>query len=361
MAAAPVGRLVSPPFALWVAPVSNLAGVARHFIDVARVGIPGWRIIYAAPEGPLLEELRSVGVPVLAVEIQPGVPVARAARNLRRLVTRVRPRLVHSHLARADILNALATAGLPVKLVSTEHHISPDRLMFHSTATGARAMELVHHLRLRKFAEVIAVSDSTRRDMEKYWRPRPQVTVIRNGVDRPAAPVVREPGLRFLSLTRLSHEKNVEMTIRCFARIRAEYPAARLTVAGAGPQRDELVAAAVRLGVDGQVDFPGFVDAATAMAEHDVLLQPSRSDNLSYTLLDAVAQGMGVTASPIGGNPEILPAHCIAPLEDDGAFVRIAIEQALTPARRPSLPDSIPTVAGMTSQIAGRYASLWGA
>lgn len=346
-----------PSRTLWVVPVSNLAGVARHVLDVTRVGVPGWQITVTAPEGPLLDELRAQGASVIACELGPGVRPDLAARRLRRVVQQVRPSVVHSHLARADLLAALSTPALPVRLVSTEHHIPPDRFMFHRTQARATVMETIHHLRLKRFSALIAVSDSTRRDMQTQWRPDRPVRVILNGVDRrPTQP--REPGLRFLSLARLSPEKNIDMTLRAFALISAEHPEATLTIGGAGECLPQLTSLAVRLGIADQVDFAGFIDADQAMASHNVVLQPSKSDNCSYTLLDAVAAGMGVAASPIGGNPEILPAHCIAALDDVEGFARVAVDQAMHPERRPRLPETVPTVAGMTGQIADVYSEL---
>lgn len=352
---APGALVLVTSIAAWVVPVSNLAGVARHVIDVSRVGLPGWRLVVLAPEGPLLDALRAQGQAVQAVNIGEGVPTADAVRELRTSLKALRPTVVHSHLARADILSALATPGLGARLVSTEHHISPDPLMFHASRPRALAMQTVHHLRIRRFAALLAVSESTRRDMLRYWRPHLPVTVVRNGVDRPDAPVVRQPGLRLLSLTRLSPEKNLDMTLRAFALVRAERPTATLTIAGSGPELDRLRALAALLGVADAVAFPGFVDPVAAMASHDVIVQPSRSDNLSYTLLDAVVAGMGVAASPIGGNPEILPPHCIAPLDDDARLAAIAIEQGLDVAKRPTLPGTIPTVREMADQIVAAY------
>ena len=43
--------------ALWVVPVSDLAGVARHVLDVAGAGLPGWRLTVLAPPGPLPDRL----------------------------------------------------------------------------------------------------------------------------------------------------------------------------------------------------------------------------------------------------------------------------------------------------------------
>lgn len=339
---------------LWVCPVSNLAGVARHILDVARIGLPGWRLIVAAPEGPLLEGLRDLGV---TVEPLATTSTARFVRALREVLKRRRPSIAHSHLAKADILLAAAACGLPVTLVTTEHHISPDRYMFHPSRVEARLMEVVHRVRLTRFTAAIAVSESTKRDMLQRWHPKQSIRVVLNGVDRPASLPARAAGLRMLSLSRLEAEKDVQMSLQAFARLLPDHPHATFTVAGTGSLSEELEAFARTLGIEQQTRFVGFVDAQEAMAMHDVLLQPSRSDNLSYALLDAVAQGMGVAASPIGGNPEILPQRCIAPFNDVNALAQIAVTQGLDLSARPSLSSSIPTVAEMVDAILDVYAS----
>lgn len=348
---------MSTPIALWVTPVSNLAGVARHILDVVRVGVPGWRLVVTAPEGPLLDRLRAMECPVIPLPVD-EVGTATTVAALRHTLKRLRPQVAHSHLAKADILLAMASVGLPITLLTTEHHIPPDRFMFHTTLPAAVAMETVHRLRLTRFSHAIAVSASTKRDMLKYWRTRTPITVILNGVDRPESPPVRQPGLRMLSLTRLSPEKNLDMTLRVFRLVLKEHPGATLTIAGTGDDERRLRLTADELGLGDRVEFPGFVDADGAMASHDVLLQPSKSDNCSYTLLDAVAKGMGVAASPIGGNPEILPAHCIAELDDDEGMARIAMEQGRDLGCRPALASAVPTVAGMAEGIAAVYEAL---
>lgn len=345
---------MTEPIALWVAPVSNLAGVARHIIDVARTGLPGYRLVVAAPEGPLLDELRRLGCPVLPIDVDQPVP--KAVTRLRRVVDEVQPSVVHSHLAKADFLVAMATLGRPVTVISTEHHIPEDPLTFHGTRSRAAVRQLAHRARIRRYSHLIAVSESTRRDMQRFWRPSAPVTVVLNGVDRPHPTPERQAGLRVLSLSRLSPEKNVQMTLRAFAKVLATHPEATLSIAGDGDEAETLQHLAHDLRLGDAVTFVGFVDPVEAMATHDVLVQPSKADNLSYSLLDAVAQGMGVVASAVGGNPEIVPPSCLVQLGDDTAMAEAIVTQGLSLDRRPHLPESIPDVARMCRQITDVYA-----
>lgn len=340
------------PLALWVCPVSNLAGVARHILDVARVGLPGFGLAVTAPEGPLLDRLRELDVPVTPLIVDRAT--WHVVRDLRATIQRLRPVVVHSHLARADFLAAMATVGPPTTLISTEHHVQHDQSVFHASVIKARSRQLAHHARIRRFDALIAVSASTERDMRHHWHPTVPITVIRNGVDRLPSSDHRA-GLRILSLTRLSQEKNLETTLRVFQLVHRGHPDARLTVAGEGPDANRLKALADELGLTDAVRFPGFVDPENTMAEHDVLLQPSLADNLSYTLLDAVNTGMGVVASDIGGNPEVLPSRCMAGPHDVDSLAAKVIQQGLEPEAHPALPPTIPTLSEMASRIVKVY------
>lgn len=342
------------PVALWVCPVGEFAGVARHITDVARVGLPGYRLIVTAPEGALLDRLYELGCPAVPLQVE-GVPTHRTVRALRQTVSRLRPAVVHSHLAKADFLVAMATAGSGASLISTEHGIAERSFAYHGSRLQALGRQAAHHTRIRRFTQLIAVSEATRREMQRQWRPSAPITVIHNGIDRPTTPPRRTPGLRVLSLSRLAPEKNLDTTLRVFARARRARPDATLTVAGEGAQRPQLLELARELGIDDATSFPGFVEAQQAVADHDVLLQPSLAENFSYTLLDAVNHGLGVVASNRGGNPEVLPTHCLAPAHDVDRLAELVIEQGTRPSRRPRLPSTIPDVREMSSRIVDLY------
>ncbi len=96
------------------------------------------------------------------------------------------------------------------------------------------------------------------------------------------------------------------------------------------------------------------------MAEHDVLAMLSVWENCSYALLDAAARGMGVVASDVGGNPEILPDTSLVRADDTVAVAAALERQGLDLAVRPGL-DDWPGVDDMCAQIATTYADAVGA
>ena len=182
------------------------------------------------------------------------------------------------------------------------------------------------------------------------------VTVIPNGVDAAAPQPPKVPGLRILSLARLSPEKRLPSLVDGFAELHRSHPEARLTLAGTGPEQDALAAQVARLGLGDVVAMPGFVDPEAAMAEHDVLAMLSVWENCSYALLDAAARGMGVVASDVGGNPEILPPTSLVDARDTVAVAAALERQGLDLTARPGL-DEWPGVDDMCARIATTYAA----
>lgn len=342
--------------ALWVVPVSNIAGVARHVLDVARTGIPGWRMVFLTPPGDLPRELQAVGAAVLQGSFGPDHGLSASVSSLRRAVRTLRPAVVHTHLSYADVVAAASVGPRGPRLVTTEHGIARDDVVYHHSSATARMMAAVHTARMRRFDAAIAVSRATAEVMADKWRPRVPVRVIPNGVDVMPRPS-REPGLRILSLARLSPEKRLPALVEGFAELHHERPEATLTLAGKGPEEEALRQRVRRLGLEGAVTMPGFVDPDTAMAEHDVVAMLSVWENCSYSLLDAAAHGLGVVASDVGGNPEILPASSLVDADDTRAVASALLTQGCELDARPGLPDW-PSVADMCARIASTYASL---
>ncbi|MGW9721490.1 MULTISPECIES: glycosyltransferase [Micrococcus] len=336
-------RTALAPLTLWVVPVADLGGVARHVLDVARVGLPGLRLAVLCPEGPLAERLREQGAAVFTGAVGPDAGLAASVRMLRTAVRTLRPAAVHTHLAYADLAaftalgpgRARQRAGAPA-LLSTEHGIAPDDGLYNRAA-AARVKNAAHRARLRGTDLVIAVAQSTADVLRRKWGTGAPLTVVRNGVDVPAVRAAaagqrRTPGegLRILSLSRLAPEKGLDRLIAALPVLLEQDPGTRLTLAGVGPLEGQLRAQAEALGVADAVDLPGFVEPWETMAEHDVLVQLSAWENLSYTLLDAAAAGLPAVATDVGGNGEILPperlVHETTPAAIADAVVRAAAE-----------------------------------
>ena len=359
--------------ALWVVPVPDFGGVARHVLDVARTGIPGYRLVVCAPEGKLTERLRELNIPVHAVPFGPSCGFRTSFASLAHVIEQEKPTIVHSHLAYADVIAAvvvnflkmrrLANRSLTVPtLITTEHGIAGDDAVYHGTSWRSKLMEQVHRVRLWGTNAAIAVSRSTAEQMRRKWGAR-RVSVIYNGVDAPRLRaavhkhrVPTEPDApRILSLSRLSPEKGIDVLIEAFSQLRTVYPKAHLEIAGEGDLTDTLTQQVRELHISDAVTFSGFVDPLEAMGRSDMVVQLSIWENCSYTLLDAKAAGLKTVATNVGGNPEILAPNELVDRRQN-AFCDSVLE-ALMRNCEASAPSAWTWVtnAEMTAQIAELY------
>ncbi|WP_178945961.1 glycosyltransferase family 4 protein [Kocuria sp. TGY1127_2] len=365
----------SRPRALWLVPVPDIGGVARHVLDVARAGLPGWDLHVLCPAGELARRLRAQGSHVETDEFGTEFGLLRSARTLERAIRRLRPDVVHSHLAFADVVSATVvglrqvmgrlpgTSAAPL-LVTTEHGIAPEDSTYQPSPVRAKVMNIVHSSRLRITDRAIAVCESTKCVMEAKWHAR-DVHVVRNGVDVGAVQKAvghhREKhesseGTRFLTLSRLAPEKHIDTVIRAFAAVHEVDREATLVVGGEGPLKADLEALASEMELEEAVTFPGFVEPYQALAQADVLVQISEWENYSYTLLDAVAAGVPVVTNDVGGNREIVGGDTLAsPVSTDDLVEKM---RGCYPVIG-STPDSgarpLPNLKTMTASITKLY------
>jgi phosphatidylinositol alpha-1,6-mannosyltransferase len=171
------------------------------------------------------------------------------------------------------------------------------------------------------------------RDFPVLTRPRP----LDGAPDRP---------LRLVTVARLSPEKGLADLLRAVASLAADGAAVTLTVAGSGPDEQRLAALADELGVGDRVRFAGFVPHGPALVavldEADVFVLPSRSEGLPHSVAEAMARGLPVVATAIGGIPELLgdgSGVVVAPGDPAALAEAIGALQA-DPARRAGLSAS---------------------
>ncbi|MFO1412787.1 MAG: glycosyltransferase family 4 protein [Burkholderiales bacterium] len=102
---------------------------------------------------------------------------------------------------------------------------------------------------------------------------------------------------------------DIGTAIRAFAIVLQRIPGARLVVAGTGPERTALVRLVEELGIGAMVQFAGQLDReamAEAFAHADVMVNPSLVDNMPNSVLEAMASGVPVVSTNVGGVPYIV-------------------------------------------------------
>jgi glycosyltransferase involved in cell wall biosynthesis len=140
---------------------------------------------------------------------------------------------------------------------------------------------------------------------------------------RPAPP--RPPGRHLVVTRNLEDIYDIGTALRAFATVARTYPDARMTVAGSGPRLADLQRLAAELGVAAAVRFTGSLDndeVATLYREADLLLNPSTVDNMPISLLEAMASGVPIVSTDVGGIPHLVEdrrtALLVPPRDPDG-------------------------------------------
>jgi glycosyltransferase involved in cell wall biosynthesis len=106
---------------------------------------------------------------------------------------------------------------------------------------------------------------------------------------------------------RLDPVKNLRVMLQAHCALLERYPDARAVIVGDGPERPALESAAAELGIAHAVTFAGYrSDVRMLMPAFDVYLNTSTYEGVSLTILEAMAAGVPVVATPAGGNPEVV-------------------------------------------------------
>lgn len=152
------------------------------------------------------------------------------------------------------------------------------------------------------------ISESTRQDLIARGIPGDDISVIHCGIDRtvyshdPAVTKYDRPTILYLG--RLKKYKSVQHLIKALPLVKEKVPGARLMVVGEGSYRRHLEALAGRLGLDDDIEFPGFVpvaDKVERMRRSHVAVLPSLKEGWGLTNIEANAVGTTVVAADSPG------------------------------------------------------------
>lgn len=119
----------------------------------------------------------------------------------------------------------------------------------------------------------------------------------------------RKPAPRLLVTRNLEPIYDIDTALQVLRRVRETFPLATMTVCGSGPEQDRLVALAGTLGIGQAVVFSGRVENEQMAALYhlaDVMLNPSLADNMPISVLEALASGVPVVTTRVGGVPHLV-------------------------------------------------------
>ncbi|MEA2626530.1 MAG: hypothetical protein QOD06_2575 [Candidatus Binatota bacterium] len=283
---------------------------------------------------PLIRAARSRELDLTVVPDRfPGDP--RTAGEIRRLVASADAAILQTHGYKANVLGRFAARRTRKPWLAFLHGETWEN-------PKVRLYFALERWAVRGAARVVVVSREMERAAVKSGIPAGILRVVLNAcltAPDAATTVPSNGGDPVVAvLGRLSPEKGIDLALDVHRVVLGRVPGARLAIAGEGPERDALARRAERLGITASVDWLGYRDdVAEVYRSARVVLMPSRSEGLPNVALEAMAHGVPVVATAVGGVPEVVTdgrSGFVAPSGDVAALAEAVLRLLEAPDLR---------------------------
>lgn len=380
---------------LFVITKSSWGGAGRYVYDLAtRLPPADFDVAVAAAEGGLLlERLHAVGIRTIPLrwlgrDVNPFAD-ALAFASLVVLFLRERPAIVHLSSSKVGGLGGVAAAFARLLTLSNEPRVvfTVHGWAFREPrpfwqrwiiAAGAWLSSLFHD-------RVILVSTEDHRIAGRFIPPR-KLALIFNGIE-PSPPLPRGDARALLgerigkpitmetvligSVAELTRNKGISVLLDAAAMLATENPGRpwRIVVIGEGEERARLQETIAQAGLAESVSLAGFMpDAGRIVSACDIFALSSLKEGLPYAVMEAMAAGVSVVSSRVGGIPDLVrdgKTGILVPAGDAPALAKALARLIAHPGTRRVLADTARqrvrndfTIAEMLRQTVGLYTNM---
>jgi glycosyltransferase involved in cell wall biosynthesis len=255
---------------------------------------------------PFVQALEAEGVRTIAIRL--GDRDYKGEQSaIRSLCRKYSPDVVHTHGFRSDVINGGVARAANIAVFSTCHG-------FIDSDWRGRLYQWLQRRTLRRFDAVIAVSAPIQARLRAAHVPEAKIHLVPNSFSPGTEQLTREEARQALHLPeapmigwvgRLTNEKGADVALEAFARL--GHQTARLVIVGEGSEERALRSLAVKLGVDERVHWCGAIpDASKLFTAFDVFLLSSRTEGTPIALFEAMAAGVPIVATRVGGVPDVV-------------------------------------------------------
>jgi glycosyltransferase involved in cell wall biosynthesis len=262
--------------------------------------------------GAWAEQVTAAGVPVIALHRQPGFRPSLGWR-IAGLASEMNLKVLHCHHFSPFVYGSIAAmVDRRLALVYTEH----GRL---SDAPPTLKRKIVNSVLSRLAGPSFAVAHDLRRHMIAEGFKASRLGVVHNGIEIPPRPdaASRAEARRLLgagedaivvgTVARLDPVKDFGTLIEAVALARQRIATLELVVIGDGPEEETLRQAIRRVGGEQAIRLFGYSSQVrTLLPGFDIYANSSISEGISLTILEAMAAGLPVVATRVGGTPEVI-------------------------------------------------------
>lgn len=317
----------------------NRGGTERLVLDMARelMADHDLSVICLDEGGVWAHRLSVLGIPVHVVGRRPGIDL-RIIRRLARLFRSLGTDIIHAHQCTAWFYCSLARLLNPRPMLLMQEHgrLHPE--------SDSRKRRFINRLLIQRLTHrFVAVSDDVRARLVRYEGiADDRVQVIHNGV-HPLGPLddpIRTRLRRDLGIeadqivigtvARFDPIKNLPMLVASIEATCRRFPEARGLLVGDGPEFDAIRHKIAQAGLSDRIVLTGFRDDAQCITQcMDLFVLPSLYEGVSTALLDAMAAGVPVAVTAVGGNTEVVRDGVdgwVVPSGDAGELTNVLAE-----------------------------------
>jgi glycosyltransferase involved in cell wall biosynthesis len=261
---------------------------------------------------------------------------------VQKAITDIDPDIIHSHFG---------PNGIRMNDILKKYNLNiPHLVSFHGTDINSlpdvkrNYLKNVHELCKQENTYFTAPSQFLRNKMINRGIPEEKITVVKNSFNTSFLSAEKQKEFRYgdtlklINVGRLESVKGQKYLIEAFSKLKGIYPNIHLTIIGKGKLESELKKVAKKYAVENEIDFLGNVshqNIPNLLVQHDIYIQPSIitnknvEENSPISVLEALAVGMPVIASDIGGLKEIIKIEkngfLVSPKSVDDIVYRLKI------------------------------------
>lgn len=219
--------------------------------------------------------------------------------------------IIQSHFLRESFAAVLAKFFNPkIKVIWTMHLIYEEK---------RGILNFLNRLFSRGTSAIICVSEAVRQSLEEKGINRKKLVTVLNGVDTGYFKPVYDANIReefgiekdevlLTTVSRFQEIKGHDFLIDALNELNMNYDIKfKALLVGDGEEMDNIKNKVNKLGLENQVIFAGYrEDIPRILTESDIYISPSKNEAISFSIMEALACGVPVVATEVGGVPEVI-------------------------------------------------------
>lgn len=268
-------------------------------------------VYFLSSKDHLVKDLKNAGVTVHHIQADSVAKMFFKIWELIQLIRQLSPHLLHAHLPTSGFVALIASIFTRIPLIYSEHNL-PSRYKFLT--------RLPHLLTLNLATKIIAVSQTVKVDLLRYFTFSKTIFVIENGIDlnNLSPDLFRQQSIRkelnipddliiIGTVAVFTQQKRLDRWLEICKRFHERYPRSYFILAGHGPLMDDLKKSAGTLIQKGAILFTGRTNIPeTWIAAMDIYLMTSDYEGMPVAMLEAMGMAKPIVSTSVGGIPTVI-------------------------------------------------------